>query len=65
MLLIMNSYCSQNHGLGKVKGAEVIEASGLSFSYYIIGLWRANEVTVDSQNHHLPTHLLEGKFLGH
>ena len=65
MLLIMSSFHSQNHSLGKVKGAEVIEASGLSISYYVPGPWRASKVMVDSQNHNLQMHLLEGKFLVH
>ena len=39
-LLTMNFYCSQNHGLGKVKVTEVIEASGLCDAYYTPGpLW--------------------------
>ena len=50
ILLIMNSCCSQTHGLVK-KGAEVIEAFGLSFSYYVPSLWRVIGVRVGSQNH--------------
>ena len=49
----------------KVKEAEVIEASSLSISYYVPGPWRTSEVMVDSWNHNLQMHLLEGKFLGH
>ena len=50
------------HSPGKVKGAKMIETSGLSSSYYILSLWRAGKVTLDSQNCNLQTHLSEGKF---
>ena len=56
----MNSYHSQNHGLGKVKGTEVIEASGLANACYTPGPLWANGVMADSQNCHLQMHLLEG-----
>ena len=62
--LIMNSGHSQTHGLGKVRGTEVIKAFGLSDVYYILGLLRADEVMVDDQNHHPQMHPLEGNFLG-
>ena len=39
-MLTTNPNHSGNHCLGKVKGTEVIEASGLSNAYYIPGpLW--------------------------
>ena len=62
--LIMNSSCSQTHDLEKVKGTEVIEAFDLSNAYYILGLWRANGLTVGCWNHNPQMHLLEGNFLG-
>ena len=52
----MNSCCSQTHSLGK--GTEVIEAFGLSISYYIPSLWRVNGVMVGSQNHNPQMHPL-------
>ena len=58
-LLITSSYNSQNHGLGKGKGTEVIEASGLSISYYVPGLWRVNGVMVGRENCNLQMHPLE------
>ena len=60
----MNSSCSQTHGLGKVRGTEVMEAFGLSNAYYVLGLWRANGVAVDDQNHHPQMHPLEWNFSG-
>ena len=60
----MNSSHSQTHGLGKVRGTKVIEAFGLSDVYYILSLLRADEVTVDDQNHHPQMHPSEGNFLG-
>ena len=47
----MNSCHSQTHGLGKGKGTKVIEAFGLSISYYIPGLWKVDGVMMGSQNH--------------
>ena len=46
-----------------MKGAEGIEASGLSNAYYVLGLWRADGVMVGGQNCNLQMHLLEGNFL--
>ena len=60
----MNSGCSQTHGLGKVRGTEVIEAIGLSDVYYVLSLLRANGVMVDNWNHHPQMHPSEGNFLG-
>ena len=60
----MNSSCSRTHGLGKVRGTEVMEAFGLSNVSYILGLLRADEVMVDNQNHHPQTHPLEGNLAG-
>ena len=59
-LIIYHIYHSQNHGPGKVKETEVIEASGLSDAYYAPGPLWANGVMVDSKNCHLQMHLLEG-----
>ena len=63
-LSITNPSCSQTHSLGKVKGTEVIEAFGLSNTYCILGLWRADRATVDNQNHHPQMHPSEGNFSG-
>ena len=41
-----------------------MKAFGLSDVYYILGLWRANKVIVDDQNHHPQMHPSEGNFLG-
>ena len=60
----MNSSHSQTHGPRKVRGTEVIEAFALSNMCYVLGLMRANEVTVDDLNHHPNTHPSEGNFLG-
>ena len=59
---IMNSGCSETHILGKVKGTKVIEAFDLSNAYCILGLWRADRVTMDDWNHHSQMHLLEENF---
>ena len=51
-LLIMNSHCSQTHGLGKVMGTEALEAFGPSNVYCSLGPSGANVVMVDGQGHH-------------
>ena len=60
----MNSSHSQTHSLGKVKGTKVIETFGLSNTYYVLSLWRANGVMVDNWNHHPQMHPSEGNFFG-
>ena len=60
----MNSGHSQTHGPGKVRATEVMEAFGLSNICYIPGLLRAEEVTVDDQNHHPQMHCSEGNLSG-
>ena len=60
----MNSSHSSTHGLGKVKGTEVIEAFGLSNVHFILSLLRANGVMFDDWNHHPQMHPLEGNFSG-
>ena len=62
--MILNSSHSRTHGLGKMRGNEVIEAFGLSDIYYVLGLSRPNEVMVDDQNHHPQLQPSEGNFLG-
>ena len=62
--LILNSGHSQTNSLGKVKESKVIEAFSLSDVRYILGLLRANGVTVDNWNHHPQMHPLEGNILG-
>ena len=63
-LSIMNSDHSETHSLGKVKGTEVMEAFGLSDIYYILSLWRADEVMVDNWSHHPQMHPLGGTSWG-
>ena len=56
----MNSYCSQNYNLGKLKETKMFEAFGLSDAYYAPGPLWADGVMVDSQNCHPQMHLSEG-----
>ena len=45
-------------------GTEVMEASDLSDTYYVLGPWRAKGVMVGGWNHNPQMHPSEGNFLG-
>ena len=47
-----------------MRRTEVMEAFGLSNVCYMLGLLRAEEVTVDDWNHHPQMHPSEGNLLG-